>query len=111
MRLERESMLRNRMRLHREAAEIRRKEEAGRDAGATSDTDARATERRLAELFSERIETYLDSGHGACCLTKPAMAQMVAKAIQQFEGERYRLWAWCVMPNHVHAVMELEPGQ
>jgi len=25
-------------------------------------------------------------------------------------GERYRLLAWCVMPNHVHAVAEMLPG-
>ena len=23
-----------------------------------------------------------------------------------FDGERYRMLAWCVMPNHVHAVLE-----
>ncbi len=31
---------------------------------------------------------------------------MVASAIRHFDGQRYRLYAWCVMPNHVHAVLE-----
>jgi REP element-mobilizing transposase RayT len=31
---------------------------------------------------------------------------MVASAIRYFDGQRYRLYAWCVMPNHVHAVLQ-----
>jgi REP element-mobilizing transposase RayT len=30
---------------------------------------------------------------------------MVSKALQFFEGKRYLLKAWVVMPNHVHAVL------
>ena len=28
-----------------------------------------------------------------------------------FDGERYRLLAWCVMPNHVHTVIEIVDDQ
>ena len=34
----------------------------------------------------------------------PRVAETVANALQQFHGQRYRLLAWCVMPNHVHVV-------
>jgi REP element-mobilizing transposase RayT len=27
-----------------------------------------------------------------------------------FDGQRYRLLAWCVMPNHVHALIETREG-
>jgi len=27
-----------------------------------------------------------------------------------FDGQRYRLLAWCVMPNHVHAMIETREG-
>ena len=27
-----------------------------------------------------------------------------------FDDERYRLWAWCVMSNHVHVVAEQREG-
>jgi REP element-mobilizing transposase RayT len=27
-----------------------------------------------------------------------------------FDGERYRLIAWCLMPNHVHVVIEIVDG-
>ncbi|MDP2896753.1 MAG: type ISP restriction/modification enzyme [bacterium] len=62
--------------------------------------------KRLAELFSERIESALDSGAGACHLSNPDIAATVAQALRHFDGQRYRLFAWCVMPNHVHAVFK-----
>ncbi len=61
---------------------------------------------RLQELFSERVEKYLDAGHGACWLRDPTIAKVVEGALQHFDGERYRLLAWCVMPNHVHVVVQ-----
>ena len=53
----------------------------------------------------KRIEAALDRGHGACFLANPHIARLVADALQRFDGERYRLHAWCVMPNHVHVVV------
>ena len=66
--------------------------------------------KRLDELFSERIESYLDAGSGACDLSKPEVADLVAGALQFFESTRYRQFAWSVMPNHVHAVFRPLPG-
>ena len=60
--------------------------------------------RRLQRLFSERVEKQLDSGSGSCFLRQPAVAQIVAGALRHFHAQRYRLFAWCVMPNHVHVV-------
>jgi len=70
-----------------------------------------AEQKRLDELSTERIETYLDSGAGACHLAKPEIAELVATALRHFDGDRYRLLAWCVMPNHVHVVFTPAPGQ
>jgi REP-associated tyrosine transposase len=36
---------------------------------------------------------------------------MAATALKHWDGERYRLLAWCVMPNHVHVVFRLLPGE
>jgi len=66
--------------------------------------------KHLDELVSERIETHLDSGSGACHLANPQVANMVAGALQFFEGQRYRQFAWCLMPNHVHAVFRPLPN-
>ncbi|MCJ7823061.1 MAG: transposase, partial [Armatimonadetes bacterium] len=57
-----------------------------------------------------RAEAYLDAGHGACYLRDPSIAKLVEGALLRFDGERYRLLAWSVMPNHVHALVEILPG-
>jgi len=63
-------------------------------------------EKRLAELFSEKVEQHLDAGAGACWLKRDDLAQLVADALKFFDGNRYELIAWCVMPNHVHVVVK-----
>lgn len=49
-----------------------------------------------------RIEAYLDRGIGACYLADKRIASLVQSALTHFDGQRYRLSAWVVMPNHVH---------
>jgi REP element-mobilizing transposase RayT len=48
------------------------------------------------------IEKYSDAGHGACYLRNPSVASMVQDSLIHFDGVRYHLHAWVVMPNHVH---------
>jgi len=69
-----------------------------------------AEERRLDKLFSEKVEASLDAGLGECWMQRDDIAAVVANALEYFEGTRYRLPAWCVMPNHVHTVVEPLPG-
>jgi REP element-mobilizing transposase RayT len=64
-------------------------------------------EQRLEKLFSEKIESQLDAGTGRCSLANPAIADAVAEALGYFDMSRYRMYAWCVMPNHVHALFRL----
>ncbi len=72
---------------------------------------SRDERRKLAVLFSVRIERYLHAGRGQCLLKRDDCAAIVDRALHHFDGKRYRLHAWCVMPNHVHAVMKMFPGQ
>ena len=67
--------------------------------------------RLLARLFSRRVERYLDAGSGACYLGKPGIAELIARALLHFDGSRYTLFAWCVMPNHVHVVFRPDGGE
>src|SRR5262249_9442737 len=46
----------------------------------------------------------LDQGHGSLALAQPLIAGLVERALLHFDGDRYRLHAWCVMPNHVHTL-------
>lgn len=54
----------------------------------------------------KRFQAYLDAGHGACWLHEPEVAAMVQEALLFFQGVRYTLHEWCVMPNHVHILFQ-----
>ncbi|HVX09660.1 MAG TPA: transposase [Pirellulales bacterium] len=56
-------------------------------------------------LFPERAHQWLDAGYGECLLVRPEVRQIVVDALDHFDGARYRLHSWVVMPNHVHAVV------
>jgi len=58
-------------------------------------------------LRRTKIEAYLDLGRGACHLRDPSVATLVENGWLHFDGQRYRLLAWVVMPNHVHALLEV----
>ena len=44
----------------------------------------------------------LDNGHGRCVLRRPELAAIVRDSLQKFDGDRYFLTDFVVMPNHVH---------
>ena len=52
--------------------------------------------------FTTRWHEELDTCHGACVLRQPALAQIVAASLRHFDGDRYEMLDFVVMPNHVH---------
>jgi REP element-mobilizing transposase RayT len=58
----------------------------------------------------QNYQVLLDAGHGSCVLRYPETARMVEEALLHFDGQRYRLLAWVIMPNHVHVLIEPLPG-
>jgi len=70
----------------------------------------RATAEDYRERFPRRLEAWLDAGHGACHLRNPACNEIVAGAFHHFDGERYVLASYVIMPNHVHALFQLVGG-
>ncbi|MFZ2030694.1 MAG: transposase [Vitreimonas sp.] len=66
------------------------------ESEAPDDVDAR-------HVWRERK---LDEGLGACLLSGEAAA-IVESALLHFDAERYGLFAWCIMPNHVHVLVGL----
>jgi valyl-tRNA synthetase len=64
----------------------------------------------LVRLYSDKVESFLNAGHGKCYLRQTKIAEMVANALKKFDNERYDLIAWAVMPNHVHAVLKPYDG-
>lgn len=67
-------------------------------------------EREYHERFSGAIERWLDAGHGECLLRRGDCADLVAKTLRHFDGERVVVIAFVVMPNHVHAVFVQNPA-
>ena len=79
------------------------KEELALTGGEPAD-DSRCVELR------ERIERYSDEGHGECWLFDERIAQQVENTLRHFDGTRYRLLEWVIMPNHVHVLIETLSG-
>jgi REP element-mobilizing transposase RayT len=63
----------------------------------------------MRRRYAERLESYLDSARGECWLKDDRVARVVVSTLRHFDGVRYRLRAWCVMPNHVHVVLTMLP--
>jgi putative DNA methylase len=66
----------------------------------------------LLKIESERerrmeLEAYLDGGAGECLLARPEIAGAAEGALRFFDGARYQLQAWVVMPNHVHVLVDI----
>ena len=62
------------------------------------------TEAEYHDRFSRQIDEWLDQGSGSCVLRDPANGKIVADALRHFDGERYELASFVVMPNHVHVL-------
>ncbi len=77
--------------------------------GRLTEELASLPEERRQNEREQRIRDWLDQGHGACYLAEERIATMVEGALLHFDGERYHLLAWCVMPNHVHVLIETMP--
>ena len=58
-----------------------------------------------SRLFNRRIENWLDNCHGDCVLKRPECGKLLAETLEYFNGERYLLDHWIIMPNHVHILV------
>lgn len=61
---------------------------------------------KLGASRRKEIERWLDAGIGCCALGHPALAAVLQTTMLKFDGDRYRIIAWCIMPNHVHVLIE-----
>ena len=65
-----------------------------------------AQESDYRKRFSVRVQDWLDAGYGSCALREAAIRQKVCDCLLRFDGDRLKLHAAVVMPNHVHAMIE-----
>ena len=62
-------------------------------------------ERVHKQLFAH-YDRYLDQSHGRAWLAVPAVAAVIRKSLYYHDGGKYHLLAYCVMPNHVHVLLQ-----
>ena len=62
------------------------------------------------ERFQNGRDRWLDQGHGDCLLKQPEIATVVAEALRRFDRDRYVLDSWVIMPNHLHALVQVQTG-
>jgi REP element-mobilizing transposase RayT len=53
------------------------------------------------------IDKYEDSGVGQCFMRDDRVAQIVKDTLFYYDGKKYKIIAWCIMPNHVHILISL----
>lgn len=59
--------------------------------------------------FRRRAEKYLDQGFGKCYLRNERIAEIVKENLFHFKDKKYKLYAWVIMPNHVHILLTPKP--
>ena|SRR5438128_876741 len=69
-----------------------------------------AEECEYEERFMHRIQEWLDAGMGACHLRRADLQRQVELCLLHFDGKRYDVDAFVLMPNHVHTVIAPRVG-
>ncbi|MBV9496265.1 MAG: transposase [Acidobacteria bacterium] len=89
------------------AAHVRIREEIDAEIEFLRITRGDLTQAERTEFLKKaqrRLGAALDRSYGSCLLRSESLARIVATALEHFDAQRYELYAWCVMPNHVHVV-------
>ena len=63
---------------------------------------SRADQELFHEEFSNTRDICLDECHGRCVLRQDRLSKIVADSLLHFDGVRYSMGDFVVMPNHVH---------
>jgi len=63
------------------------------------------TRHEYYQLFPDRLQNWLDAGHGSCQLAEKEAKELVENALKKCDGGRYKLHEFVVMPNHVHVLV------
>ena len=58
----------------------------------------------FVRIFSNRWHHQLDTGHGECVLSRPDISPIVVESLTKFDGDRYEMTDFVIMPNHVHLI-------
>ncbi len=67
--------------------------------------------KEFLRTFERAREDSLDRALGACQLRNPSIAQIVADSLLYFDGQRYVMGDFIIMPNHVHLLAMFPDGE
>jgi putative DNA methylase len=59
--------------------------------------------------YWRQLESALDEGHGPTHLANPGIAAILEENLLHFDGDRYELFHWVLMPTHVHVSLRPNP--
>lgn len=62
------------------------------------------TWKEFGRCFEGQMQTWLDLGEGSRFLSNRDARELVVQALHHFDGQRYFLGDYVVMPNHVHVL-------
>lgn len=64
-----------------------------------------ATQEEYKNKVGKAMDKWIDAGYGDCILKDERVRNIVADCIMHFNGERYDIHAFVIMPNHVHVLL------
>jgi putative transposase len=96
---------RNRRTARGTALPSRRDQAAQESRSTTVSSKTDGISETLAHELQAQIEAWLDQGMGECPLKHAHLASFLTSAMHHFDGDRYELGCYVVMPNHAHAIV------
>lgn len=91
---------------------IQKRIEIAKEDAGSSDCTKKLTKLHdeLASCYQSHIESALHDSSEVNHLANPEIADEIINAWKHFDGERYQLYAWAIMPNHVHVLFRPTEG-
>ncbi|MEM8900104.1 MAG: hypothetical protein AAGC85_18460, partial [Bacteroidota bacterium] len=78
--------------------------------GVREDENQEEKELRLLKLrksYFKEFDDQLDrKGFGPTYLNNPKIAACIKNELEKYDGDYYDLQAYCIMPNHVHLLLD-----
>lgn len=66
--------------------------------------------RMFSRMNAKRLFSELDQCHGECWLRNGAVREVLAESMRHFDGSRWHVGDFVIMPNHVHLLVVMVEG-
>jgi len=84
-------------------------EQSVEDVLVANDIDE-SLKNELRRFKNRKWHGHLDDCHGDCVLGAPQPRKLVEESLLHFDGQRYDLERFVIMPNHVHLLIQMRQG-